>query len=58
MPVIVALGVETILHNILDEQQWQPSVTYNQSVNATTEDRNIIIFQENARYDKCLNVNK
>lgn len=44
--------METILQNIMNEQQWQPSITYNQSLDATTEDRNIIIFPENDYGDK------
>lgn len=48
----VALGLESTLQQILNEQQWRPFINYNQSLNATTEYRNIIIFSENDYMEK------
>ncbi|AOV07493.1 hypothetical protein [Sporosarcina ureilytica] len=52
MPKDIALGLESILKNILDEQQWKPFISYNESLDAMSEDLNIIIFPENDYMDK------
>ena len=52
MPQEIALQLESILQNKLDEEQWKPFISYNQALDATTESRNIITFPENGYEDK------
>lgn len=47
MPRSVAQKLEIVLQTMLDAKQWKPFISYNQSLNATTESRNIITFLEN-----------
>ncbi|WP_432361399.1 hypothetical protein [Sporosarcina sp. UB5] len=52
MPSEVALGLESTLQKLVDEQQWRPFINYNQELNATTECRNIITFPGNDYMEK------
>ncbi|MEK3937418.1 hypothetical protein MKY41_19185 [Sporosarcina sp. FSL W7-1349] len=52
MPRTIAEKLEVILQTMLDTEQWKPFISYNQSLDATTESRNVLTFPENEYEDK------